>query len=130
VVRGSGGAWTGASHLPGGDIAVDGLEDLVTRTRQAWPFLTPAHARRLVHAYGTRVGRILGSATTAEAVGPWFGDDLTGAEVRYLMQYEWAQTEDDVLWRRSRLGLAFPREERAGLAKLMIDAIGYPDATP
>jgi glycerol-3-phosphate dehydrogenase len=124
AIRGSGGPWTAGAHLPGGDIAVDGVEDLVERTRQAWPFLTGTHARRLVHAYGTRVSRILGSATTAEAVGPWLGGDLTGAEVRYLMHNEWAQTEDDVLWRRSRLGLVFSRVQRAALAKLMTDTIG------
>ena len=48
-------AWTGRAALPGGDFAVDGIERLVAETRACWPFLTEAHARRLVRAYGTRV---------------------------------------------------------------------------
>jgi glycerol-3-phosphate dehydrogenase len=117
-------AWTAHSHLPGGDIAVDGIDDLVTSTRQAWPFLTEAHARRLVHAYGTRVGHILGSAATAESVGPWLSAELTAAEVRYLMTHEWARTADDVLWRRTKLGLTVSSEDRERLAQFMTDAIG------
>jgi glycerol-3-phosphate dehydrogenase len=123
VLRG-GKAWTAQSHLPGGDIAVDGVEDLVARTRQAWPFLDEAHVRRLVRAYGTRTGRILGSSTTPDALGPCLGADLTAAEVRYLMAHEWAQTADDVLWRRTKLGLTFSREQRARLAQFMTDAVG------
>ena len=56
--------------------------------------------------------------------GRAFGADLTGAEVRYLMEHEWAQTADDVLWRRSKLGLRFARDERARLRQFMVDAIG------
>jgi glycerol-3-phosphate dehydrogenase len=44
--------------------------------------------------------------------------------VRYLMQYEWAQTEDDVLWRRSKLGLRLPRSERERLARFMTASVG------
>jgi glycerol-3-phosphate dehydrogenase len=124
IVRGAGGPWTARSHLPGGDIVVGGVEHLVQETRQRWPFLSHNHAQRLVGAYGTRVGRILRSATRADELGAWLGADLTAAEVRYLMQHEWARSEDDVLWRRSKLGLVFSREERARLAQFMTDAVG------
>ena len=117
-------AWTAKSHLPGGDFLVDGAERLVAETRAAYPFLAEAQGRRMVHAYGTRVRRVLGDARTADDLGPVLGTDLTGAEVRYLMEHEWAQTEDDVLWRRSKLGLRFSREERARLGAYMIDVIG------
>src|SRR5262245_12643987 len=117
-------AWTAQSRLPGGDFAVDGLERLAAETRAAWPFLAEAHARRLVNAYGTRARRILDEAKTLDDLGPLLGADLTGAEVRYLMAHEWAQTEDDVLWRRSKLGLRVTREERARLGTFMADAIG------
>jgi glycerol-3-phosphate dehydrogenase len=117
-------AWTARSSLPGGDFAVDGLERLVAETCASWPFLTAPHARRLVEAYGTRVRRVLGSAKTLDDLGPQLGAGLTGAEVRYLMAHEWAQSEDDVLWRRSKLGLSVSREERARLATFMADAIG------
>jgi len=117
-------AWTNASTLPGGDFPVDGLEWLIAETRRSWPFLSDGHARRLVRAYGTRVGRILGSARSFDDLGACLGADLTAAEVRYLMDHEWAQVADDVLWRRSKLGLLVSREERERLAKFMADAVG------
>src|SRR5205085_10646458 len=97
---------------------------LVAKTRRSRPFLTEAHARRLVRAYGTRVERVLGPARRLDDLGPCLGADLTAAEVRYLMEREWAQTEDDVLWRRSKLGLRFSPDERERLAKFMTAAVG------
>lgn len=117
-------AWTANSSLPGGDFAVTGLESLVAETRASWPFLTEPHVRRMVGAYGTRVRRVLSEAHTLNDLGPPMGADLTAAEVRYLVQQEWAQTEDDVLWRRSKLGLRFTRAERARLATFMAGIIG------
>jgi glycerol-3-phosphate dehydrogenase len=116
--------WTRRSRLPGGDFALDGIERLLEQTRASWPFLTESHARRLVCSYGTRVERILGNAKHLNDLGPVLGADLTGAEVRYLMTHEWAQTEDDVLWRRSKLGLKVSRAERHRLGRFMADAIG------
>jgi glycerol-3-phosphate dehydrogenase len=117
-------AWTKNSHLPGGDFPVDGVATLIAQARRAWPFLGDHHARRLVLAYGTRIGRILGSAKAHADLGPQLGADLTGAEVLYLMQHEWAQTADDVLWRRSKLGLRAAAVERERLAKFMADSVG------
>ena len=117
-------AWTANSTLPGGDFPVGGVEALVAKTRASSPFLSEAHARRLVGAYGTRARRILAEARTFADLGPLMGADLTAAELRYLIQYEWAQTEDDVLWRRSKLGLRFTRPERARLATFMAGLIG------
>jgi glycerol-3-phosphate dehydrogenase len=111
--------WTAASHLPGGDFVYDGVDTLVERTQRTWPFLTADHARRLVRAYGTRVDRVLGTAATAEDLGAWFGADLTATEVRYLITKEWAQTADDVLWRRSKLGLRLTAAQIAGLEQFM-----------
>ncbi len=115
----AGPAWTKGSHLPGGDFSCDGLEALVAHTRKSRPFLSEEHALRLVRAYGTRVERVLGSARSLEDLGPCIGADLTAAELRYLMEQEWAQTADDVLWRRTKLGLRFSSTERARLANVM-----------
>jgi glycerol-3-phosphate dehydrogenase len=117
-------AWTKESHLPGGEFPYDGIEALVAKTRKSRPFLGEQHARRLVRAYGTRVERILGPARRLEDLGPCLGADLTGAEVRYLMEREWAQTEEDVLWRRTKLGLRFSSDERERLAKFMAAMVG------
>jgi glycerol-3-phosphate dehydrogenase len=115
----AGPAWTKGSHLPGGDFSCDSLEALVTQTRETRPFLSEEHALRLVRAYGTRVERVLGAAQSLEDLGPCIGTDLTTAEVRYLVEQEWAQTADDVLWRRTKLGLRFSPAERARLANVM-----------
>ena len=117
-------AWTRDSHLPGGEFPYDGIEALVAKMRKSRPFLTEEHARRLAHAYGTRVERMLGPARRLEDLGPCLGADLTAAEVRYLMEREWAQTEEDVLWRRTKLGLRFSPDERERLAKFMAATVG------
>jgi glycerol-3-phosphate dehydrogenase len=116
--------WTAQSSLPGGDFAFDGIEALVGNTLQRWPFLTDAHAWRLVRAYGTRVENVVKDAARLDDLGQRFGADLTAAEVRYLMQKEWAQTADDVLWRRSKLGLRFSPAQRDTLEAFMAKASG------
>jgi len=112
-------AWTHRVSLPGGDFPWDGVDALVQRARGLWPFLTEAHARRLVHAYGTRLDRLMGGARRREDLGAGFGGDLTAAEVDYLMRHEWAETGDDVLWRRSKLGLHLTPDEQGALASYM-----------
>ncbi len=116
--------WTAQSPLPGGDFAYDGIEALIESTLARWPFLTAAHARRLVRAYGTRVENVLKGAARLDDLGQRFGADLTAAEVRYLMQKEWAQTADDVLWRRSKLGLRFSPAQRSTLESFMAQSRG------
>jgi glycerol-3-phosphate dehydrogenase len=111
--------WTAASRLPGGDFAYDGAPALLARIREKWPFLTAGHARRLVSAYGTRAAAVLGTANSLEDLGARFGGDLTAAEVRYLMTKEWARTADDVLWRRSKLGLRFSAAEQSALEQFI-----------
>jgi glycerol-3-phosphate dehydrogenase len=117
-------AWTADRPLPGGDFAPGTDATLVAETRRAWPFVAEAHARRLVAAYGTRVPLVLDGIARAEDLGPRFGADLTGAEIRYLMRHEWVETADDVLWRRSKLGLALTREERVAVERFVTGAVG------
>jgi glycerol-3-phosphate dehydrogenase len=117
--------WTEGSHLPGGEFPYQGgLEQLVASVCKSRPLLQEEHVRRLVCAYGTRVERVLGPARRLEDLGGCLGADLTAAEVRYLMEREWAQTEDDVLWRRSKLGLRFSPQERERLARFMAGVVG------
>jgi glycerol-3-phosphate dehydrogenase len=111
--------WTANSSLPGGDFPVDGFDALVAEVVRRWPFLSEPHARRLARAYGRRVVRILKDAQSIGELGTRLTGDLTGAEVRYLVEYEWAQTADDVLWRRSKLGLKATAEERAALDRFI-----------
>jgi glycerol-3-phosphate dehydrogenase len=109
--------WTAASSLPGGDFPVKGYEAVVDALKQSYPFLTTPHARRLVRLYGTRAGKILGGARRAEDLGRDFGATLTEAEVRYLVREEWARTVEDVIWRRTKLGLRRQSMDLEALAK-------------
>jgi len=112
-------SWTAKSPLPGGDFVYDGVPALIARARQRWPFLAAPQVERLVRAYGTRVEKVLQGATRLEDMGENLGAGLTAAELRYLMANEWAQTADDVLWRRSKLGLRFSQKERTALERFM-----------
>ena len=76
----------------------------------------------LVAAYGSNVKAVLGDARERGDLGPAFGPELTGAEVRYLMSKEWARFPDDILWRRSKLGLTMPPSDRDALAAFMAAA--------
>lgn len=112
-------SWTAHSALPGGDFAVDGFDALQAQLRERWPFLTEAHARRLARAYGTRAERILGEAKSLDDLGPCFVGDLTGAEVQFLTRNEWAVSADDVLWRRSKIGLRAKPDQREAIERFM-----------
>jgi len=111
--------WTATVPLPGGDFPWRAFDDQIDRARDRWRFLSEHHARRLVAAYGTRIGAVLGDVRSLDELGPVFGEDLTAAEVRYLMTKEWARFPDDVLWRRSKLGLTMPAQDRQALAEFM-----------
>ena len=108
-------AWTAGVPLPGGDFAVDGVEALIGDLRARHPFLDDAWARRLVRAYGTDAARILGDARAAADMGRDFGATLTEAELRWLIAHEYVRTAEDVVWRRSRLGLRLGADEIAAL---------------
>ncbi|KAA2238303.1 glycerol-3-phosphate dehydrogenase [Salinarimonas soli] len=112
-------AWTGTAALPGGDFPADGYPALVAQIMREYPFLAPAHAARLVRAYGTWTRRLLGDAKSAADLGQLFGADLTEAEVRHLMREEWARTAKDVLWRRTKLGLRVTPDQAAALDAFM-----------
>jgi glycerol-3-phosphate dehydrogenase len=116
--------WTASSHLPGGDFPADGFYALVGETIGRWPFLSEPHARRLVRAYGTRVERILGDAQSMDDLGPRFTGDLTGAELRYLVEHEWAETAEDVLYRRSKFGLKATPDERIAINQFIVSMGG------
>ncbi|HEY0222982.1 MAG TPA: glycerol-3-phosphate dehydrogenase [Pseudolabrys sp.] len=111
--------WTATSSLPGGEFPPEGFYALVAETIGRWPFLSEPHARRLVRAYGTRAERFLGTAQSMEDLGPRFAGDLTAAEVRYMVEHEWAQTAEDVLYRRSKLGLLATAEDRTAIGEFI-----------
>lgn len=97
--------WTRSEPLPGGDIADADFEGFLAEVCQRYHWLPRELARRYAHAYGTRLTRVLGDAGSDGELGVRLGNGLYEAELRYLVQEEWAQTAEDVLWRRTKLGL-------------------------
>ena len=116
------GTWTCGVALPGGDFAVDGFDRLVAQLREEYPFVGERWAKRLVRGYGTEAKRILGDAKDEEALGRNFGATMTEAEVAWLMENEFAVTAEDVIWRRSKLGLHLSAEQVSKLDAWMKSA--------
>jgi glycerol-3-phosphate dehydrogenase len=105
------GAWTNGVALPGGDFAIDGSDALRREVHDRYPWLDTAQIARMVQSYGTRIFAILGEARSAEDLGQFFGAGLYETEIRYLKHTEFAITAEDILWRRSKLGLKLSAEE-------------------
>lgn len=116
-------AWTARVPMPGGDFPHDGVAALTARLKAEHPFLTDYWAGRLIRAYGTEAKKVLGDASSAEALGRDFGGTLTEAEVRWLMAQEYAQTAADVVWRRSKLGLRMSADQIEALDDWMSQAV-------
>jgi glycerol-3-phosphate dehydrogenase len=114
-LRSGGAPWTGDTPLPGGNFAAGGVGDLTNRLLHDYPFLAQRHAARLIRAYGTNARIVLGRAASMAELGRDFGQTLTEREVRYLMAHEFARTAEDVVWRRSKLGLWLAKDEVAAL---------------
>ncbi len=114
-----GAQWTADAPLPGGDFPQDGFEAEVKRLAADYPFLEASLARRLVRLYGTLARTLLGEAKTLADLGRDFGAGLYEAEVRYLIDREWARTAEDVLWRRTKRGLHFDDGQAAALENFM-----------
>lgn len=108
-------AWTATSSLPGGDFDVNSFNELVAQVLAKYPFLDPSLSWRLVRSYGTRAWQLLGDAQSIEDMGEQFGGSLTAREVDYLIKHEWAQTAEDVVWRRSKLGIRLKEHEITAL---------------
>jgi glycerol-3-phosphate dehydrogenase len=102
---GMGPAWTRGAFLPGGDVPDGDMARYLTTIGARYPFLDPATAQRMVRAYGTRMERLMADATCQQDMGEDLGWGLSTREVTYLRQVEFARTPDDILWRRSKLGL-------------------------
>ncbi len=112
-------AWTAAAPLPGGDMAGGDCSRFLATLRAQFPWLAPDTAHRLIRAYGTRAPTVLANARTAADLGEDFGAGLTEAELEYLVRAEWARTADDVLWRRSKLGLHLTAAQAARIRDWM-----------
>ena len=103
--------WTKKSTLPGGDFPTLGFDTEVRRLGKDYPGLPQTLLRRLMRLYGTKARVLLGTAQTVADLGQHFGWDLYAAEVDYLVAHEWARTAQDILWRRTKIGLKVGAED-------------------
>jgi glycerol-3-phosphate dehydrogenase len=113
--EGGGAAWTAGAPLPGGDFPGHDFEGFEHSLQQHYSALPRGLLHRLAHAYGTNATDLLGSAQKLTDLGEIFGSDLTQAEVDYLLNHEWARTTEDILYRRTKLGI---RMSQDGLERL------------
>lgn len=108
------GDWTAGVALPGGDFPVTGFEAQVAQLRQGRDWLDGPWARRLVRAYGTEAARFV--TADRAGMGRDFGASLTEAELVWLRDKEYARSAEDVLWRRSKLGLRISANQAEAVA--------------
>jgi glycerol-3-phosphate dehydrogenase len=109
------GAWTDRAPLPGGDMPAADFDRFLADFTGRHSWLPDGLARRYARAYGTRVDTLLGPARGPSDLGEHLGGGLYEAEVEYLVTNEWAMSDEDVLWRRSKLGLHVSGETAARL---------------
>lgn len=115
-------AWTADEPLPGGDISDQ--HGFAARLLADYPFLSPDQAQRFARSYGTLCLRFLAGKKSAAELGEALGAGLSLAELDYLIDHEWARCPEDVLWRRTKLGLRFTPAQRERLAEVMAARLG------
>lgn len=98
-------SWTAGTPLPGGDLPFKGKDEWRQRMVKRFSFLPEACLARLLRLYGTMIELVLKDAESLDDMGPHLGLGLYVKEVNYLLKHEWAQTAEDILWRRTKLGL-------------------------
>ena len=98
-------AWTATATLPGGDIANADIDAFIAKAAATYSWLPSDLLRRFAIAYGTRMSVLLESVTNRDAMGAQVCPGLFECEIRYLVDHEWAKTAEDILWRRTKLGL-------------------------
>lgn len=115
-------AWTRSAQLPGGDIPKADFKKFFKEISSRYPDVESSLLRRLARGYGTRITLILGAGPTVD-MGQMFGAGLSEVEARYLVSHEWATRADDILWRRSKLGLHMSEAEREAFTAWFNDTL-------
>lgn len=108
-----GGDWTQSAPLPGGEIENADYEAFRGKMKRDYPWMPRSLRRHYGRLYGARIAQVVGDATSLDGLGRHFGGDLYEAEVRYLVKHEWAQTAEDILWRRTKHRLHLSEAEQA-----------------
>ena len=116
--------WTADARLPGGNIPHTELDKTATVLGQSYPFLASSLLSRYLSAYGSETLSMLSAVTTIADMGQHFGHGLYQLEAKYLVEYEWATSSEDILWRRSKLGLKFDQAQVDALDRWLVSECG------
>jgi glycerol-3-phosphate dehydrogenase len=111
--------WTAAARLPGGDLPDGGVAALAAMLVAEHTWLDRATAVRLAGSYGSLARDLLAGAHRREDLGQDFGAGLTAREVDWLVSEEWARSAEDILWRRSKLGLSLASPAQQALERYL-----------
>lgn len=114
-------SWTADHPMIGGDIGEHTYQEWTSSIQQTYPWLHAGLLERLTNAYGTRIHLLLDGTSSIMDLGTHFGNDLYQTEVEYLLRHEWAASAEDILWRRSKLGLHFNNEQSQTLEQFIQD---------
>ena len=126
----SGGAWTAPVPLPGGDIEGADFDGFLQRMAQTYAWLEPALLHDYCRNYGTLISTLLEKAGDMQSLGHHFGGPLYQAEVDYLIEYEWARSAQDILWRRSKKGLHVPEGTEQALQQWIEEHYDFSNGVP
>ncbi|MPQ94951.1 glycerol-3-phosphate dehydrogenase [Thioclava sp. JE_KL1] len=121
---GMGGPWTKGARLPGGDFAPEEVGAKIAKLSQDYPFVDRKWAERMIRHYGTESWDIFGDAKALDDLGRDFGGTLTEAELRWLVEKEWARKVEDVIWRRTKLGLRLDADQVNSVAAWLEEHAG------
>ena len=116
-------AWTEKTHLPGGDIPNADFEKFSEQLKSDYPWMPETLRHHYGRLYGTLISKIVGDASKLSDLGQHFGGDLYEAEARYLIAHEWAQTAEDILWRRTKHKLKLTQSQQHAFVKWLSDSL-------
>jgi glycerol-3-phosphate dehydrogenase len=111
------GPWTATARLPGGDLPGGSPARFLRSVERRYPWLPASLRTRYSRSYGTRIERVIGDARSLLDMGEEVLPQLYAREIEYLRREEWAQTAEDILWRRSKLGLHLPADAASRLQR-------------
>jgi glycerol-3-phosphate dehydrogenase len=117
-------AWTHDAVLPGGDLPRGDREAWLAELARRYPDVPRELVHAIAHRHGTRAAKVLGDARTGADLGKDFGAGLTEREIEFLRDDEWAMSADDILWRRTKCGLAMTKRQRERVASYVEGARG------
>lgn len=111
--------WTKTEILPGGNIPEGDMDKFIDSQMRKYSWLPLDIVRRYARSYGTYMDRFLDGASKMSDLGRHFGDDIYEVEIVYLVKMEWAKTLEDILWRRSKLGVHIQEETMKNLERAL-----------